>query len=155
MKWATRKNMKIDRMACVWLICKYIDTNPEFIFVEESEIAALTKQGVNTFDAEDSKFKHAEDTEGGKYGEKCTFQTMIDAYNLIDKDPVLKQMGQILFAADIGHRLGVFEPREGFGLWALAKGFSITIPNDEEKFRIALPLFDALYAYCEDMEKDD
>jgi hypothetical protein len=149
MKWATRKNLKVDRVACIWLIRKFIDKNPEIIFVEDEEIKALTEQGILTFDAEFAKFSHDEDYLGGKYGERCTFQLLLDEYDLTNNNPALVKMGKILNAADIGHRIGVFEPKSGYGLWVIANGFSLTTPDDEEKLIKEIPIYDALYAYCE------
>ncbi len=149
MKWATRKNLKVDRVASIWLIRKFIDSNPEIVFVDDSDIKALTEQGVLTFDAEFAKYSHDEDYEGGKYGERCTFQILLDEYKLTENNPALIKMGKILHAADIGHRIGVFEPKSGYGLWVIAHGFSLTTPDDEEKLTKELPIYDAIYAYCE------
>lgn len=149
MKWATRKNMQVDRSSSVWLINKFIDSEAEIDFVDECQIPILTKEGVLTFDAKEAKFKHLEDVEGGKYGEKCTFQIILDFYNLTKTDPALDYMGQIIYAADIGHRKNDFLPREGYGLWALTKGISIVMPDDKEKMDIITKLFDSLYAYCQ------
>jgi hypothetical protein len=133
MKWATRKNIKVDRMACAWLIKRFIDEAPEISFVEEHEIQQLTAAGVNTFDAKGAKYQHPDGLDGSKYGDKCSFQTMLDAYNLVTKDPALHRMGEILYVADIGHRVGVLEPREGLGLWAIAQGLALTVPKDNDR----------------------
>lgn len=148
MKWATRKNMQIDRAACVWLIRKRIDTNAEILFVEEQTIDDLNQQGVLTFDAKNAVYKHAEDQFGGKYGEKCTFQVMLSEYSLEGKDPALDYLASIVYAADIGHRINIYEPKEGYGLWALTKGLSVTIPEDSQKLDLLLSMFDAIYEYC-------
>ena len=150
MKWATRKNMKVDRVSSVWLISKFIDHDAEIQYVDDKEIAALTKDGIMTFDAADAQFKHEENISHGKYGEKCTFQIIMDEYNLAADNPALKLMGDIIYAADIGHRRGVFDPREGFGLWALANGFSVLYPDDADTLEKELPVYDALYEYCKE-----
>jgi hypothetical protein len=149
MKWATRKNLRVDRVACVWLIKKFIDLNPDIIFVDDDQIENLTKQGVLTFDAEHAKYRHDEDYENGKYGERCTFEILIDEYKLIENNPALQRMGKILNAADIGHRIGVYEPKAGYGLWVIAHGFSLTTPDDEDKLIKEIPIYDAIYAYCQ------
>lgn len=149
MKWATRKNMQVDRAASVWLIKKFIDHQAEFEFIEESEILKYTQAGVLTFDAKDAKYKHLEDKCGGKYGDKCTFQIIMSNYLPENKNQALKYMADIVYAADIGHRIGSFEPKEGYGIWALTKGYSIISPNDWEKIDILFSIFDALYAYCQ------
>ncbi len=148
MKWATRKNMQVDRVSSVWLIKRFIDVEAEINFVNDEEILDLTRQGILTFDAKDAKYKHLEDPIRGKYGEKCTFQAIMEAYGLVGKDDALDYFARIIYAADIAHRNNEFIPREGFGVWAIAKGFSITHPEDEEKLKYTLPLYDALYEYC-------
>jgi hypothetical protein len=154
MKWATRKNVKVDRMACVWLILRHIDADAEIVYVDEPEIPALTESGWNTFDAENAKYRHDDDPVLGKYGLKCSFQIILDAYGDLAEDAVLKFMGEIVYAADIGHKKGEFDPKEGYGLWALAHGLAITIPNDAEKLPHALAIYDALYAYCRDVSPE-
>lgn len=149
MKWATRKNMQVDRAASVWLIRKFIDIEAEFEFIDEDLISEYTDAGVLTFDAKDAKFKHLEDASGGKYGEKCTFQIIMREYNLDKKDNALDYMARIIYAADIGHKINSFSPREGYGIWSIAKGLAITVPNDLNKMDILMHIFDALYAYCQ------
>lgn len=148
MMWVTRKNMQVDRAASVWLIKKFIDKDAEFEFVEESLIKEYTEMGIHTFDAKDAKYKHLEDETGGKYGDKCTFQTIMSEYGLDDNDNALDYMANVIYAADIGHKIGSFSPREGYGIWALTKGLSITLPDDLEKIEMLMDIFDAIYAYC-------
>lgn len=148
MKWATRKNMQVDRVSSVWLIKRFIDEEAEFSFVSDEEIGGLTQQGILTFDAKDAKYKHLEDPIRGKYGEKCTFQVIMESYGLSGKDKALDYFAKIIYAADIAHRNNEFIPHEGFGVWAIAKGFSMTHPNDEDKLKCTLPIYDALYEYC-------
>jgi hypothetical protein len=150
MKWATRKNLGVDRVASVWLIRKYIDPNAEIEFVADSSISRLTDEGVLTFDAEHAKYRHDDDEVLGKYGDKCTFQVLLDEYDLAGKDPALDFMGEILYAADIGHRRNIYSPLAGYGLWCLARGFVLTTPDDEEKLVRELPVYDALFAYCQE-----
>lgn len=149
MKWATRKNMQVDRAASVWLVKKYIDSNAEFEFIDEEKIPEYTENGVLTFDAKDAKYKHIEDENGSKYGEKCTFQIIMSEYGLDNKYPALDYLAAIIYAADIGHKINSFIPKEGYGLWAVTKGFSLTMPNDLDKLDILMDIFDAMYEYCE------
>lgn len=148
MKWATRKNMKSDRTASYWLITKYIDEKAQFVFVEEHEISSLTESGILTFDAKDAKYKHTEDPQWGKYGDKCTFQTIMDAYGLTGKDAALDYMAKIIYAADIGHKRNEYIPHEGFGVWAVIQGLSYIEPDDSKKHDFIMNMFDSLYAYC-------
>ena len=148
MKWATRKNMKCDRIASAWLIRRYIDPHANISYVEDGEIAKLTEKGILTFDASDAKYRHQEDTITGKYGDRCTFQILMDEYNVSYLNPAMKYFGNIVYAADIGHRIGIFEPKEGYGFWALMNGFAILMPDDNEKERYGFAVCDALYQYC-------
>lgn len=150
MHWGTRKGLRVDRVACVWLIRRYIDPDMTVEFVDPSDIQKRTEEGVLTFDAADSKYRHKEHPERGKYGEDCTFQVIMAEYGLDGKDPALDLMAKIIYSADVAHRLGDFSQREGFGLWALANGFASTTPDDEDKLRLELPMYDALYAYCQE-----
>jgi hypothetical protein len=140
--------MKVDRMASVWLIRRRIDPDGELRFTEEAEIASLTAAGWNTFDAKDAKYRHDDDPVLGKYGSRCTFQILVESFLDEPSDGSLAIMGRIVYAADIGHKIGQFEPREGYGLWAIAHVLSLTIPDDRQKMEHALALFDAIHAYC-------
>lgn len=151
MKWATRKNMKSDRTASYWLITKFIDKDAEFEFVEEDRIKELTDLGVLTFDAKDAKYKHTEDPKWGKYGDKCTFQTLMDAFDLVGKDAALDYMAKIIYAADIGHQRNEFIPHEGYGVWATIQGLSYLESNDNNKIEFIMKMFDSLYEYCKKM----
>jgi len=149
MKWATRKNIKCDRITSAWLIKRFIDSDAEIHYVDEDDITGLTSSGVLTFDAATAKFKHIEDPINGKYGEKCTFQILLEEYRLSECFPALEIMGNIVYAADIAHKLSIFEPHEGYGLWAITQGFSLMDIDDNEKERIEFPICDALYRYCQ------
>ena len=140
MMWVTRKNMQVDRAASVWLIRKFIDKDAEFEFVDEAMISKCTEMGMQTFDAKDAKYKHLEDETGGKYGEKCTFQIIMCQYGLDGKNNALAYMATLIYAADIGHKLGSFTP--------CTKGLSRTVPKDLEKIYMLMDIFDAIYAYC-------
>ncbi len=149
MHWATRKGIQVDRIGCSWLIRRYIDPEGEIAFVDPSEIGPLTEQGVLTFDAEDSLYRHDLDpVRGDKYGERCTFEVMIEKYGLREQDIALDRLARIVWAADIGHRIGVLDPAEGFGLWAVARGFVLTVPEDDRRLELGFALFDGLLAYC-------
>jgi hypothetical protein len=137
------------------MIKKFIDPDAEIIYVSEDVIKELTDNGVLTFDAADAKFKHNEDPVNGKYSDKCTFQIIMDEYNLLEKYPALKYFSEIVYAADIAHRNGVYEPREGYGFWAMTLGFSLIYPDDKEKESLEFPLCDALYAYCQKVINDN
>ena len=136
MKWVTRRNAHVDRTACPWLIGRFIDPEAEFAFVAASMDPA-TVDG-RTFDMRGGDFSHE--------GAKCTFEVMVDRFELSD-DPALVEMGRIIRDADVPP--GRTRRPEGPGLDALIRGFQLTIPDDHEKLRLSAPLYDALYAYCQ------
>jgi hypothetical protein len=142
MKWATRKNMKTDRMACAWLIRKYIDPQAEFFFFEpEALLAEARKIGAKTFDAAGADYAHE--------GMRCSFETMMLKHDLWGKEMALDHMADIINNSDIGVKLYDFRLMEGFGVWALAQGFADCMPDDHEKLRYAVPMYEALYRWCD------
>lgn len=153
MRWATRKNMRSDRTASCWLITKFIDKNAEILFVSDEDINGLTEDGVLTFDAKDAKFKHAEDPKWGKFGDKCTFQTLMEYFGLNGKDPALDYMAKIIYAADIGHKKKQYDPREGYGVWAVTQGLSYLEEDDNKNIEFINKFFDSLYEYCKSVVK--
>ena len=141
MKWATRKNMKTDRVACSWLIKRYIDPEAEFFFFETEELLVeAAKIGAKTFDAAGADFRHV--------GMHCSFEHMMMEYDLWGKDPALDHMAEILNASDIRIKLYDFTLMEGFGIWALAQGFAESLPDDYEKLKIVVPMYEALFQWC-------
>jgi hypothetical protein len=140
MKWITRKNVKVDRVACPWLIMRFVDPQAEFIFVEERYLVDESKRlDATPFDApkiEGIKLNHR--------GPRCTFEAIIEDYAI--SDPAIHQLGLIVRAADVNGQEGVAP--EGVGLRAIAQGFAATgIPNEERLAR-QFPVYDALYAYA-------
>lgn len=145
--WVTRKILKVDRLACIWLIRKFIDSNAKFKFVYDEQIESYTNDGHFTFDAAGAKFKHDLAPDGSKYGERCSFQVLVDEFGLADEHPALNYMGKVMYAADIGHRLGEFEPREGYGLWMIANSFADAAISDYERIEQLLPIYEHLYTF--------
>jgi hypothetical protein len=140
MKWITRKNVKVDRVACSWLIRSFIDPAAEFIFVDESELldAARSEQAI-PFDA-----PHLAAVKLNHRGERCTFEALIHDYNL--RQPGLPRLGLIVRAADIKGQ--EHAAPEGLGLRAVAEGFAAMGISDEERLERQFPLCDALYTYA-------
>jgi hypothetical protein len=134
-KWITRRNIHVDRTSCPWLICKFIDPQAAFIFIEPST-DPTTLEG-HSFDLRGAEYSHE--------GEKCTFQVMLERHNLAS-DPALVEMGRIIRDADVPPSRK--RRHEAAGLDALIRGFQLTVPDDHEKLRLTRPLYDALYAYC-------
>jgi hypothetical protein len=140
MKWITRKNVKVDRVACPWLIRRFVDPQAEFLFVEERDLVDESKRlDATPFDApkiEAIKLNHL--------GPRCTFEAIIEDYAITD--PAIHQLGLIVRAADVNGQESVAP--EGAGLRAIAQGFAATGISDEERLARQFPVYDALYAYA-------
>ena len=141
MKWITRKNVKVDRVACPWLIRRFIDPQAEFLFVEENELVELAeKEGAIPFDApriDAVKLNHR--------GTRCTFEAIIEDY--VITEPALARLALIVRAADIAGQEDVAP--EGIGLRSIAQGFAAVGLSDEDRLTIQFPVYDALYAYVQ------
>lgn len=140
MKWITRSNLKVDRVACPWLIKRFVDPAAEFLFVPEEQLLETARQqNATPFDAtrlSEVKLNHR--------GERCTFEAILEDYNLTD--PALERLGRIVRAADVKGQEHV--AAEGLGLRALAEGFAGMGISDEERLARQFPLYDALYEYA-------
>ena len=140
MKWITRKNIKVDRVACPWLIRRFVDPDAEFLFVPEEELlATAAEQHAIPFDAPkipEVKLNHR--------GEMCSFEAIIFDYEL--KAPGLARLALIVRAADVKGQESVAP--EGLGLRAIAEGFAVMQLGDEERLARGFPIYDALYEYA-------
>ena len=140
MKWVTRSNVKVDRVACPWLIQRFIDPAAEFLFVpEERLLEAAQRENATPFDAPclgEVKLNHR--------GERCTFEAILEDYKLTD--PTLHRLGLVVRAADVKGQEHVAP--EGLGLRALAEGFALRGIPDEERLARQFPVYDALYEYA-------
>lgn len=137
MKWITRSHVHVDRVACPWLITRFIDNEAEFLFVPASQIDTVAKQNdAIPFDAAGVELGHHEG--------RCSFESIIQHYGL--KDPGLLRLAKIIHAADIDEDIGS-DPLAR-GLEAIATGFSLRFPNDEENLAQQFEVYDALYAWC-------
>jgi hypothetical protein len=135
-RWITRRHAHVDRTACPWLICRFIDPDAEFLFVPARTDPA-TLDG-HTFDMRGAEYSH----EAGQ----CTFQVMLERHGL-QRDPALAELGRIVNDADVAPSRS--RRPEAEGLNALITGFQLSVPDDHEKLRLTRPLYDALYAYCQ------
>jgi len=144
MKWITRKNIKVDRVACPWLIRRFVDPQAEFLFVEEKDLLEKAKQeGAIPFDApkiEAIKLNHR--------GPRCTFEAIIEDYRI--SDAALLRLALIVRAADIKGQEDV--AAEGVGLRSIAQGFAAMGFSDEDRLVKQFPVYDALYAYVQRQE---
>lgn len=137
MLWVTRSHVKVDRVACPWLITRFIDNQAEFLFVPVNQIGQVVKEtGAIPFDAPEVELGH-------KNG-KCSFESIIQKYEL--KEAGLLRLAEIVHAADVS------EDRDkdpiGPGLNAIASGYSLRFPEDEQNLDAQFEVYDALYAWC-------
>ena len=140
MKWVTREKARVDRIACPWLIRKFVDPEAKFLYVPKDQVAEVARrEGATPFDVPGAELHHYE--EGGK--EYVSFDAIIRKYGL--KDPALLELAKIVRVADGGSGAAV----EAAGLEAAATGFRILAKDDHENQRLQFPLYDALYAYCQ------
>jgi len=139
MRWITRENIKVDRVACPWLIKRFVDREAQFIFVPEAELlAAAKREDATPFDA--TRFT---EVVLNHRGDRCTFEAILEDFHL--SDPALQRMGHIVRAADVKGQESVAP--EGLGLRAIAQGFAALGLSDDERLRQQFPMYDALYAY--------
>ncbi len=136
MKWITRSHVHVDRVACPWLITRFVDSDAEFIFVPKSQVKDVAeREGAIAFDAPDVELGHRDG--------KCSFETIIEQYGLTE--PGLLRMAKIIHAADTQDRDS--DPLAA-GFEAIAVGYSIRYPNDKENLEHQFEMYDALYAWC-------
>ena len=141
MRWITRENIKVDRVACPWLIRRFVDPDAEFLFVPERELLETARrESATPFDAT----RLAEVTLNHR-GDRCTFEAILEDFHL--PDPALHRLGRIVRAADVKGQESIAP--EGLGLRAIAQGFAVMGLSDEERLRRQTPLYDALYAYAQ------
>ena len=137
MLWVTRSHVHVDRVACPWLITRFIDSDADFLFVPSSQIEKVVEEtGAIPFDAPGVELGHADG--------RCSFESIILKYGL--KEPGLLRLAKIVHSADVDADIDQ-EPLAR-GLEALASGFSLRFPEDSENLAHQFDLYDALYAWC-------
>jgi hypothetical protein len=136
MKWITREKARVDRIACPWLISRFIDRDPTFLFVPSDQVRQVAeREGAIPYDIPDVELGH--------HGERCSFDAFLDRYAL--KDPALQKLALIVRGADTEAR--TLTP-ESAGLYAAATGFQAIARDDHDNMTRQFPLYDALYAFC-------
>ena len=136
MKWITRERPKIDRIACPWLIAKFIDKDAEFLYVPAGDVLRIAGEtGATPYDIPGVEMTHV--------GELCSFDAFIKKYSLTD--PALQQLAVIVRGADTS-RLDLAP--QAHGLYALSLGLSQCFSDDHEMLRHGMVMYDALYAWC-------
>ena len=138
MKWITRERVKVDRVACPWLIRNFIDPQAEFLFAPADQVAGLAaREGAIPFDVPGVELGHREG--------KCSFEAIMERYGI--EDPALDLLAQIVHGADVAQDL--YGRPEAAGLKAIAEGFRhLPLKDDHEILSKESIVYDALYAYC-------
>jgi hypothetical protein len=143
MKWVTRKNANVDRVACPWLIRRFVDKDAEFLFVAGDDVSAVAqREAAIPYDVKGAELGHVDG--------RCSFESIMVKYQLTD--PALQRLARIVHGADISTDISIVP--ESAGLKAIAWGFAFAHgDNDHEKIRLETPMYDALYAWCLDAVK--
>ena len=139
MKWVTRQGVKVDRVACPWLIRRFVDAEAEFVFVAAGEVLEVAaREGATPFDVTGVELGH--------HGPHCSFEAIIEKYGL--QDPALVLLAQIVNGADADP--ATFGRPEAAGLKAVAEGFRhLGLADDHQIVAQESVVYDALYAYCQ------
>jgi hypothetical protein len=142
MKWITRERVKVDRVACPWLIKKFIDPQAEFLFVAPDDVMAVAeREGAVPYDVKGVELGH--------HGKECSFDARVKKYEL-GQDPAMFLLAKIVNGADTDNSL--WNQREAAGLNAVAEGFRHLGYKDDHEINAAeWIVYDALYAYCKEM----
>ena len=137
MLWITRSHVHVDRVACPWLITRFIDSEADFLFVPANQIEQVSEEtGAIPF--------YAPDVELGHHDGRCSFEAIVEKYEL--KEPGLLRLAKIVHAADVAADIDTDPIARG--LEALASGYSLRFPEDRENLEHQFELYDALYAWC-------
>jgi hypothetical protein len=142
MKWVTRERVKVDRVACPWLIKKFVDPQAEFLFVPADRVMEVAgKDGATPYDVPNVELGH--------HGKECSFDAIVKKYGLTS-DPALVLLAKIVNGADTDNTL--WNQPEAAGLNAVAEGFRhLGFKDDHELIAAERVVYDALYAYCQEM----
>jgi hypothetical protein len=142
MKWVTRERPKIDRLACPWLIRRFIDVEAEFLYVRPSEVLRVAgSEGATPFDVPGVELSHA--------GPLCSFDAFLAKFGL--EDPGLARLAEIVRAADTDT---LDRSPQAAGLLAISLGLGANFRDDQELLRAALVVYDALYAWCGSLQAE-
>jgi hypothetical protein len=138
MQWVTREHPRTDRVACPWLIRRFIDPDAVIVYVPRDEVLAFAeREGAISFDAPGAKYTHRDGM--------CSFETLIDEYRL--RDPALVAMARVVHGADVAEDVDITP--ESAGLAAIADGFALLDIDDQRQLELELPVYDALYAWAQ------
>jgi hypothetical protein len=137
-KWVTRQHPKTDRIACPWLIAKFIDPDAEFLYIQADEVLAVAeREGANSYDASGARYTHRDGL--------CSFEVLVEEYEI--DDPAVRLLARIVHGADVSEDRDLTP--QSRGLLAIAEGFSLLELGDHRQLELSLPVYDALYAWCQ------
>jgi len=138
MKWVTREHPKTDRIACPWLILKFIDADAEFLFVPADRVLEVAEsEAAHSFDAPGATYTHRDGL--------CSFEVLVEQYGV--DDPAVAMLARIVHGADVAEDIDATP--QSAGLLAVAEGFHHLVPDDDHRqLALELPVYDALYAWC-------
>jgi hypothetical protein len=138
MQWVTREHPKTDRIACPWLIRKFIDPHAEIVYVPRDEVLAYAaREGATSFDAPGATYTHR--------AGKCSFETLVEEYHI--DDPAIALLARVVHGADIADDRDATP--QSRGLEAIADGFALLGLDDQRQLELELPVYDALYAWAQ------
>jgi hypothetical protein len=138
MKWVTREHPKTDRIACPWLIRKFIDADAEIVYVPKDEVLAYAERaGAISFDAPGARYTHRDG--------KCSFETLVEEYAI--DDPAISVLARVVHGADVSDDRD--STPQSRGLEAIADGFALLDLDDQRQLELELPVYDALYAWAQ------
>ncbi|MBI3319125.1 MAG: chromate resistance protein [Candidatus Omnitrophica bacterium] len=139
MRWVTRERVRVDRVACPWLIKKFVDPNAEFLFVPADKVVEIARcEQAIPFDVPGAELGHQEG--------KCSFEAIVERYRI--EDPAIRRLANIVHGADASEDL--YQQPEAAGLKAIAEGFRhLGLKDDHEILAKEAIVYDALYAYCQ------
>jgi len=139
MKWVTREDAKVDRVACPWLIRRFVDPKAEFLYVPPDQVMAVAeREGAIPYDVPGAELGHVDG--------RCSFESILLKHGL-SGDPGLANLARIVHAADVSSDID--SSPEGRGLRAIAQGFSLLHGReDHKKLELEMPVYDALYEWC-------
>ena len=137
MKWVTRERPKADRIACPWLILRFIDPAAEFLYVPADEVLAVAeREDALSYDAPGARYTHRDGL--------CSFEVLVEEYGI--DDSAVRLLARIVHGADVAEDVHVTP--QSAGLRAVAEGFSYFVADDHRQLELELPVYDALYAWC-------
>ena len=139
MQWVTREHPRTDRIACPWLIRRFIDRDAEIVYVPKDEVLAYAeREGARSFDAPGAQYTHRD---GG-----CSFETLVEDFAI--EDPAVAVMARVIHGADVSEDRDATP--ESPGLLAIADGFALLGVDDQRQLELELPVYDALYAWAKE-----